>query len=166
MRDSNKGYFIYFFLDECSQSPSKRNCSPADGIANSPKTPSSLLKKLELNDKTTPNSLKPKCLFEVNGKLKLKKMKLSRNINDICVTESSYCMARQALHASQPSSLPGREEHLQTVQSFLLSRLKSKAEQGGALYLSGAPGTGKTASVTLTLQHPKVRKKIPVKILL
>jgi Cdc6-like AAA superfamily ATPase len=56
---------------------------------------------------------------------------------------------------SLTETLPGREDHLETIRSFLKARVNDD-DGPGAIYISGAPGTGKTASVTLTLSLPKV----------
>ncbi|KAF4518031.1 hypothetical protein B566_EDAN009264 [Ephemera danica] len=124
------------FNDDTDCSPSKQTCSPAKIGTN--KTPSSLLKKLEITDDDPIEkcgSLKPKSLFGTQ--------------------DTSYSVARQALHSSQPSFLPGREKQLEALRDFLLARLENKEGARGSLYISGAPGTGKTASVNLTLEHNK-----------
>lgn len=47
---------------------------------------------------------------------------------------------------STPDRLVGRDAEVQTLQTYLETRLKEK--QPGSLYVSGAPGTGKSASIT------------------
>lgn len=51
-----------------------------------------------------------------------------------------------ALHLSHiPAALPGREEQHKSLRDFLSTHVDEA--RGGSLYVSGAPGTGKTASV-------------------
>ncbi|XP_029204190.2 cell division control protein 6 homolog isoform X1 [Acropora millepora] len=57
-----------------------------------------------------------------------------------------YSMVRRALHSSHPENLLCREDEIAEISSFLQSHLtKGKP---GSLYISGAPGTGKTACLT------------------
>ena len=54
--------------------------------------------------------------------------------------------ARSRLHVSAvPKSLPCREEEFNNIFTFLRGKLVDKT--GGCLYISGVPGTGKTATV-------------------
>ncbi|KAG7200515.1 hypothetical protein KM043_001079 [Ampulex compressa] len=54
--------------------------------------------------------------------------------------------ARSKLHVSVvPKSLPCREEEFNNIFTFLEGKLKDKS--GGCMYISGVPGTGKTATV-------------------
>ena len=54
-------------------------------------------------------------------------------------------VARQYLRVSSvPDSLPGREGEFSNVYSFLKGKLTTKS--GGCMYISGVPGTGKTAT--------------------
>ncbi|XP_020297700.1 origin recognition complex subunit 1 [Pseudomyrmex gracilis] len=54
--------------------------------------------------------------------------------------------ARNRLHVSiVPKSLPCREEEFNNIYTFLESKLTDKS--GGCIYISGVPGTGKTATV-------------------
>uniref|UniRef100_A0A1B0DRD7 Origin recognition complex subunit 1 n=1 Tax=Phlebotomus papatasi TaxID=29031 RepID=A0A1B0DRD7_PHLPP len=69
--------------------------------------------------------------------------------------------ARDQLHVSAvPKSLPCRENEFRDIYQFLEGRIKDKC--GGCMYISGVPGTGKTATVTevirsLQLKLPKFR---------
>jgi len=67
---------------------------------------------------------------------------------------SIYQLARQALHGTIPNHLCGREEEQQTLINFLDESLARK--KSCSLYISGAPGTGKTACLMKTLETPKV----------
>ncbi|KAI0213396.1 Cell division control protein [Lamellibrachia satsuma] len=54
-----------------------------------------------------------------------------------------YQRAKQALHTSLPEKIVGREEESRQVNKFLEEHLLGR--RPGSLYVSGAPGTGKTA---------------------
>ena len=63
--------------------------------------------------------------------------------------------AKKSLHNSIPSTLLCRDEKLASLSAFLQTSIT--ARQPGALYVSGAPGTGKTACLTHTMEDLKVR---------
>lgn len=63
---------------------------------------------------------------------------------------------KQALHTSLPQRLLSRDTEQGAIRSFLHETLLQK--QPGSLYISGAPGTGKTACVKCVLKDMKVRK--------
>eukprot|EP00768_Dysnectes_brevis_P002330 gnl/Dysnectes_brevis/1773_a2028_1170.p1 GENE.gnl/Dysnectes_brevis/1773_a2028_1170~~gnl/Dysnectes_brevis/1773_a2028_1170.p1 ORF type:complete len:395 (-),score=83.25 gnl/Dysnectes_brevis/1773_a2028_1170:48-1232(-) len=54
--------------------------------------------------------------------------------------------------SSTPDSLPCREKEYETLFNFISSRISASPIQSGSLYISGVPGTGKTASLTNVLQ--------------
>ena len=58
------------------------------------------------------------------------------------------------LSSSLPSTLLCRDDQLAAVREWVGERVRG--EEGGALYISGAPGTGKTACVTHLLREMKV----------
>uniref|UniRef100_A0A6I8NP03 Origin recognition complex subunit 1 n=1 Tax=Ornithorhynchus anatinus TaxID=9258 RepID=A0A6I8NP03_ORNAN len=59
--------------------------------------------------------------------------------------------ARLRLHVSAvPESLPCREQEFQDVYNFVESKLLNQT--GGCMYISGVPGTGKTATVQEVLR--------------
>lgn len=62
-----------------------------------------------------------------------------------------YKKAKHALHSSIPGSLLCRESEIRQIGTFLRSHLVHK--QPGSLYISGAPGTGKTACLTQILEQ-------------
>lgn len=57
--------------------------------------------------------------------------------------------ARRALHSTLPSQLPGRENELKYLQKFIGDCIDNDCS--ASLYISGPPGTGKTAALSLTL---------------
>ncbi|KAK7071765.1 AAA ATPase [Halocaridina rubra] len=66
---------------------------------------------------------------------------------------TAYRMARQSLNAGTPTTLVCRDEQVKAMQKFLSSHLaKGKP---GSLYISGAPGTGKTACLNFILENMK-----------
>lgn len=66
----------------------------------------------------------------------------------------SLSIARKRLHVSAvPSSLPCREKEFAEIYSFLESNLLD--EVGGCIYVSGVPGTGKTATTTEVIRALK-----------
>lgn len=71
-----------------------------------------------------------------------------------------YQTARKALHSTTPSTLPGREKEIKELQDFLREHLQQ--ESSGTLYISGPPGTGKTASLNLILSNEMVCKEFVV----
>lgn len=68
--------------------------------------------------------------------------------------ENSYQNARKALHNSFPTNLPGRQTELNELRRFIREHLEN--ETSGTLYVSGPPGTGKTASLSMILQEKEV----------
>ncbi|KAL8567665.1 hypothetical protein ACOMHN_054476 [Nucella lapillus] len=69
--------------------------------------------------------------------------------------QGSYQRAKQSLHTANPDQLVGREEEVGQVCGFLTAHLERRC--GGSLYISGAPGTGKTAAVMHVLQDLKAQ---------
>lgn len=110
----------------------KTDCSENDSPG--PLTPSTLLNRLDI---ATPDKsekrLERKQLFS---------------------TPNSYQSARKALHSTLPNSLPGREREVQELNDFIMGHLEN--ETSGSLYISGPPGTGKTASLSIILQQEHV----------
>lgn len=71
-----------------------------------------------------------------------------------------YQTARKALHSTTPTSLPGREKEVKELEDFINEHLQKQTS--GTLYISGPPGTGKTASLSLILQKEEVVKEFVV----
>lgn len=100
-------------------------------------SPSSLLNKLNLN--SPPAKLQP-----AENKTSSKSL----------FSNTSYQNARKALHSAVPTSMPGREKEHTELFSFINEYIQDKT--AGTLYISGPPGTGKTASLSVILQNPDV----------
>ena len=69
-------------------------------------------------------------------------------------TGTCYQQAKQVLTTAVPDQLPAREKEMDVIRNFLREHIYGK--KAGSLYLSGAPGTGKTACLSRILQDLKV----------
>lgn len=65
-----------------------------------------------------------------------------------------YQQAKQVLHAAVPDRLQGRERETGILRQFLREHVLGR--RPGSLYVSGAPGTGKTACLSRVLLDCKV----------
>lgn len=119
-------------IDDC-------NAVERTGIP-SPPTPSCLITRLRLSSPCssvvmhTQKHLPPKQLF---------------------MSGSAYQEVRQALQVCAQTSLPGRAVHLDKLHSFLQQHLT--AGSSGTLYVSGPPGTGKTACLSKIMELPEFK---------
>ncbi|KAM3921134.1 cell division control protein 6 homolog [Leptodactylus fuscus] len=66
---------------------------------------------------------------------------------------SCYQQAKSALNTAVPERLLAREKETSTILSFLKTHVSS--QKPGSLYISGAPGTGKTACLNKLLHENK-----------
>lgn len=97
-------------------------------------SPSSLLNRLNLSSpQPRSNGDTSKCLFD---------------------EDVSFQNARQALHSTIPTFMPGREREHEDLNEFIGGHLNNNTS--GTLYISGPPGTGKTASLSIILQKSYV----------
>ncbi|KAK9308759.1 hypothetical protein QLX08_001367 [Tetragonisca angustula] len=125
--------------DDHGSTPPKQRRTNKSYMLTSPTTPSTLFDKLNLA--SSPNKeerLAPKKLFG----------------------SERYRNARRALHSSVPETLPGREIELQKLQEFMEEHLKN--ETSGSLYVSGPPGTGKTACLSKLILKTEFKSKLKV----
>ncbi|XP_058301059.1 cell division control protein 6 homolog isoform X2 [Hylobates moloch] len=67
-----------------------------------------------------------------------------------------YQQAKLVLNTAVPDRLPAREREMDVIRNFLREHICGK--KAGSLYLSGAPGTGKTACLSRILQDLKELK--------
>ncbi|KAH8253669.1 hypothetical protein KR032_006424 [Drosophila birchii] len=78
-------------------------------------------------------------------------------------SKSQLQLAREQLHVSVvPKSLPCREREFENIYAFLEGKIQDQC--GGCMYVSGVPGTGKTATVTgviRTLQRLAKQNELP-----
>lgn len=124
----------------------------ADDDEDIPQTPK---KRRKLNNATTPTSkrkdLTPRKLLTPSHKrIVVKKplefTPLGTRVLSPSVLSSPYQVARSQLHVSSvPATLPCREEEFSTVYSRLEAAITDGS--GSCIYISGTPGTGKTATV-------------------
>lgn len=71
-----------------------------------------------------------------------------------------YQNARLALHSSATEDMPGRESEVTELREFLQGHLEK--ETSGSLYISGPPGTGKTACLSKIMQQPEIKSKLKI----
>lgn len=115
-----------------------------------PKTPR---KRRKLNDATTPTSQRKdarKFLTPTHKRIVIKKplefTPLGTRVLSPAALASPFQIARNQLHVSSvPAALPCREEEFSTVYSHLEAAITDGS--GSCIYISGTPGTGKTATV-------------------
>lgn len=62
---------------------------------------------------------------------------------------SKYQSARKTLNSAETYNLPGREKELAELSEFLSTGMKN--QRSSSMYISGPPGTGKTASLSKLL---------------
>ncbi|KAH7114356.1 P-loop containing nucleoside triphosphate hydrolase protein [Dendryphion nanum] len=118
-----------------------------DGV---PKTPK---KRRKLLNQTTPTSARKdvrKFLTPTHKRIVIKKQleftPLGTRVLSPAAFASPFQQARTQLHVSSvPEALPCREEEFSTVYSHLEAAITEGS--GSCIYISGTPGTGKTATV-------------------
>ncbi|XP_075160006.1 cell division cycle 6 [Haematobia irritans] len=71
---------------------------------------------------------------------------------------NKYQNARKVLNSAECQKLPGREEQLAELTAFFKDHLENK--KSGSLYVSGQPGTGKTACLSLLLRSSEFSHRI------
>lgn len=64
---------------------------------------------------------------------------------------TSFAKARQALHTTTPSTIFCRDKELAVIENFMRPLIDER--KPGSMYISGRPGTGKTACVTHILSN-------------
>lgn len=78
-------------------------------------------------------------------------------------SKSNLQLARESLHVSVvPKSLPCRETEFDNIYTFVEGKIQDQC--GGCMYISGVPGTGKTATVSgviRMLQHNATHGFLP-----
>lgn len=121
----------------------------------SPLTPSTLLSKLALSSERE-GRLAPKQLFESY----LSEEEDEKLISKPLFGSNKYQNARKSLHSCITDDLPGREEKLTSLQKYLSEHLDKGTS--GSLYISGPPGTGKTACLFKIMQQSDIKSKFKV----
>uniref|UniRef100_A0A034VNB0 Origin recognition complex subunit 1 n=1 Tax=Bactrocera dorsalis TaxID=27457 RepID=A0A034VNB0_BACDO len=110
-------------------------------------TPSQKLKKIRSGELSPTMESRPTSSISTASKIK----------------KSDLQLARERLHVSVvPQSLPCREKEFDNVFAFLEGKIEDQC--GGCMYVSGVPGTGKTATVTgviRMLQRKQANDELP-----
>ncbi|KAL4835151.1 hypothetical protein H8958_016173 [Nasalis larvatus] len=133
-----KGRRLVFDNQLTIKSPSKREQAKVDQN----KIVSSVRKSQEI----TTNS-EQRCLLE----------KESACVRLFKQEGTCYQQAKLVLNTAVPDRLPAREREMDVIRNFLREHICGK--KAGSLYLSGAPGTGKTACLSRILQDLKKELK-------
>lgn len=102
------------------------------------KTPSSSFSNLSLNSPVKSSKLTPKKLF----------------------SSHKYSKARKALHSAIPENLIGRETEQDKLENFIKTHLDNQSS--ASIYVSGAPGTGKTACLSKIMSKPKFKEAFKI----
>lgn len=105
-------------------------CSPPKVKCRTPTSPSSMLNELKLEEP----KIEPKRLF---GDIK-----------------DGFKNVKKALHSSTPTQMVGRETEVTELTKFLDKHINDGSS--GSVYVSGPPGTGKTATLTHILATRQV----------
>ncbi|XP_076460224.1 uncharacterized protein LOC143293219 [Babylonia areolata] len=92
--------------------------------------------------------------FTLKSPKMLPKLTVARQDN------SGYQRAKQSLHTAKPDRLVGREAEVGEITTFLKTHLDNGS--AGSLYISGAPGTGKTAALLHIIDDFKVQYKCSI----
>lgn len=72
-------------------------------------------------------------------------------------SDNKFRSARRAL-CTTSSSLPGREKEIQELVDFFNEIIDEK--KSGSIYISGSPGTGKSASITNIINSVEFKKRL------
>lgn len=139
--------FIFISKDQHTSTPPKQRRAKLQSSL----TPSTLLDKLDLSPEKK-GKLPPKQLFTAHCYKEEDKL-LSKALGS-----NRYKNAHRALHSCETEDLHGREKELAELQEFLRTHCEQRTS--GCLYISGPPGTGKTASLLKIMQQTELRTKL------
>ncbi|KAL4672784.1 hypothetical protein H8957_009214 [Semnopithecus entellus] len=133
-----KGRRLVFDNQLTIKSPSKREQAKVDQ--------NKILSSVRKSQEITTNS-EQRCLLE----------KESACVGLFKQEGTCYQQAKLVLNTAVPDRLPAREREMDVIRNFLREHICGK--KAGSLYLSGAPGTGKTACLSRILQDLKKELK-------
>ncbi|EHB00695.1 Origin recognition complex subunit 1 [Heterocephalus glaber] len=141
--DQEEKEFLPSAEDSDSSSEDEEVCAPARERRNPCRTSRNLwpflVPSVQTPSKTPKKALKPRTPHRVTAKIRSRSLAAQEPAS---VLEE----ARLRLHVSAvPESLPCREQEFQDIYNFVESKLLDQT--GGCMYISGVPGTGKTATV-------------------
>ncbi|XP_073875654.1 cell division control protein 6 homolog isoform X4 [Macaca fascicularis] len=132
-----KGRRLVFDNQLTIKSPSKREQAKVDH--------NKILSSVRKSQEITTNS-EQRCILE----------KESACVRLFKQEGTCYQQAKLVLNTAVPDRLPAREREMDVIRNFLREHICGK--KAGSLYLSGAPGTGKTACLSRILQDLKELK--------
>jgi len=110
--------------------------------------------KLKFTNKSSQKGIKQDKAQERNN---LKVEKTEEHANHV-KPKSQYRDARKALHSNSPTEMPGREREIEELTKFIEENLAN--DNSSSIYVSGPPGTGKTASLNLILQKEDIISRV------
>lgn len=111
------------------------------------KTPSRRSRAQTSPNSTTANAVTPSQKLKLIRSGNICPSIEKRQTNTPNKRKSELQLARESLHVSVvPKSLPCREKEFENIYTFLEGKIQDQC--GGCMYVSGVPGTGKTATVT------------------
>ncbi|OWF49220.1 cell division control protein 6 homolog [Mizuhopecten yessoensis] len=116
--------------------------SPLKGKSSS--TPSKG-RKLQLSSPLKVKPLTPKKVEENSHRKSTPSLKLKKQDGQL------YHKAKQSFHTAKPERLVGRDTETEEISAFVKGHMSKKT--AGSIYISGAPGTGKTAVLTHILDN-------------
>ena len=134
--------------DSQQVSPPKQVRQQSSCLANHLVSPSRLLDRLSIDEQLEEET-------EIENSSKERAENQSQKAS---LARNKYQNARRVLNSAECQNLPGREEQLDELRSFFREHLEAK--KSGSLYVSGQPGTGKTACLSLLLRAPEFNKRL------
>ncbi|XP_066138337.1 cell division control protein 6 homolog [Euwallacea fornicatus] len=157
------------------KTPTKQKAVPSDLHQLSPVTPPKQLKQESEKSALTPSTLfRTLTLTSPHKNESQKPLKrplfVQKSSKDSCEEENfavkeedvkttlNYQNARRALHSNFPNDMPGREKEIAEIKEFIRGHIEEKSS--GSIYISGPPGTGKTASLNLILESEYVLSQV------
>lgn len=143
-RKRRRKVFPYSFFLKQGQDEESDYEAAAENEDDRPKTPR---KKKKQSQPATPRK-EPTSAFSTPTKHKkeLQITPLPLRTRDASMLESPYKLAQANLHVSAvPVSLPCREDEYNTILEHVEDAINART--GACIYISGVPGTGKTATV-------------------
>lgn len=132
-------------------SPPKQSRQQTQALPKHMISPSRLLDRLSIDEKPDP-------LETPDIKVKSPEKEVKQASPKTTPKRNKYQNARRVLNSAECQNLPGREEQLEELRSFFREHLEAK--KSGSLYVSGQPGTGKTACLSLLLRTPEFNKRL------
>lgn len=122
----------------------------ADYVLDEPKTPRSKKGAKATSQPSMPSSAAKMKLIR-SGAIKPNIHNRTARTGKAAPEDNQLAMARERLHVSAvPTSLPCREKEFNDIYNFVEGKIIDGC--GGCMYVSGVPGTGKTATTTAVIR--------------